>query len=184
MRLLYLALLITCLNIRAGAQVFGGATTGIPADAVAPEDAAFNTTYLGRKVPSVTGKLLNLSAGELNKLTIEYTLVTPFSQSQFQQTKPVVVRLDGSFCLQLDNALPYQQMWFNINDVSYTTLYVNTDLFLELDMKKLKSSKDIEFSGEGVRYLGTDGPLNTYLNNYEFYKKPERDSLYTRASTM
>jgi len=37
----------------------------VPADAVAPEDAAFNALYANLSIPRVTGKLLNLSAGEL-----------------------------------------------------------------------------------------------------------------------
>ena len=63
----------------------------VPADAIVPEDAA----YANRSIPTVTGKLLNISADELKKLPISYTLVTPFSE--FQVKKTVSAQPDGSF---------------------------------------------------------------------------------------
>lgn len=183
-RLFYLAFLISCVLDSADAQVTAVVAREIPADAIAPEDAAFNSSYMDRSIPTVTGKLLNISMDEIKKLTIECTVVTPYSQSQFQQTKPIMVHPDGSFEIRLDNALPYQQIWFSISDIFYTALYVNTNLFLQLDMTRLKEMKRTEFNGNGVRYLGPDGPLNTYLNNYQLYKRPEKDSLYTRVSTI
>ena len=182
MRLLYLVLLNGCLTGSAAAQSSGQAATAVPAEAISPEDAAFNAVYAGRAIPVVTGRLLNLSADELSKLTVKYTLVVPFWQSQL--TKMAIVRPDGSFDLQLDNALPYQQIWLNIKDVFYTALYANTDLYVELDMKKLKAAKQVDYNGEGVRYLGTDGPLNTYLNNYELYKRPEQNDLSTKIYNL
>jgi thiol-disulfide isomerase/thioredoxin len=182
MRLLYLVLLIGCLTGSAVAQTPGEVATAVPAGVISPEDAAFNAIYAGRAIPVVTGRLLNLSADELSSVTVKYTLVIPFSQ--FQLTKMAVVRPDGSFSLQLDNALPYQQIWFDIKDLFYTALYANKDLYVELDMKKLKAANGVEFSGEGVRYLGTDGPVNTYLNKFELYKRPEQNALKAKASEL
>jgi thiol-disulfide isomerase/thioredoxin len=182
MRLLYLVLLIFCLFDGAVAQISGDAGIRVPADATAPEDAAFNVAYAARGIPVVTGKLLNVSTDEQRGMTIKYTLVTPFLQLWL--TKIALVRPDGSFSLQMDNALPYQQIWFDIKDVFYTGLYANKDLFLELDMSKLKAAKKVYFNGVGVRYLGTDGPLNTYLNNYLLYKPLERVALSVKASKL
>ena len=179
MRPLYLVLLIGCLTGRAAAQSSGQGATAVPAGVVSPEDAAFNTVYAGRAIPVITGRLLNASADELSRLTVQYTLVVPFLRSQL--TKMALIRPDGSFSLQLDNALPYQQIWFNVKDVFYTGLYANTDLHVELDMNKLRAAKQIYFNGEGVRYLGTDGALNTYLSNYVLYKRPEQNALYTKV---
>ncbi len=145
----------------------------VPPNEIAAEDAAFNNTYAGRSIPTVTGKLLNLSADELKNLIITYTLVTPFGQ--FQNQKTVIAGADGSFTLKLDYAFPYQQIWFAVGDFFYAGLYANTDLYVELDMQKIKAVKDgVSFNGDGVRYLGTDGPLTLYMNNYVLFRRPEQ----------
>ena len=150
----------------------------VPADAIAPEDAA----YANRSIPTVTGKLLNISADELKNLTITYTLVTPFSKSQVQ--KIASAQPDGSFRLEIDYAFPYQQIWFGVGKFFYAGLYVNKDLYVELDIKKVKESKKVYFNGDGVRYLGTDGPLNVYLNNYVLYKRREQLQLSESLSNL
>ena len=144
----------------------------IPAGTVAPEDSGFNRIYFNRSIPKVTGKLLNMPANELKNLVITYTLVTPFSVSQISKT--VSPKPDGSFSLVLDHSFPYQQIWIQVGDLFYAGLYVNKDLYLVLDMKKIKVKKEVDFNGDGVSYLGTDGPLNIYMNNYILYKRPEQ----------
>ncbi|HXB45145.1 MAG TPA: TlpA disulfide reductase family protein, partial [Puia sp.] len=123
-----------------------------------------------------------LSPAKLKNLIITYTLVTPFSESQ--TTKTTYAQPDGSFRLGLDYALPYQQIWFGVGDLFYACLYANKDLFLELDMKKIMGSKNVSFNGVGVHYLGTDGPLNVYLNNYILYRKPEQQELSDHISKL
>ncbi len=120
----------------------------------------------------VTGKLLHLPAEEQKSITISYTLVTPFPEFQIQKT--TTVQADGSFSLELDYALPYQQIWLAVGDYFYAGVYANKDLYVELDITKLKPVNGVQFNGDGVRYLGTDGPLNVYLNNYVLYKRPEQ----------
>jgi len=151
-----------------------------PANAIAPEDAAFNAAYANFSIPIVSGKLLNLSADELKSLTITYTLVTPFSE--FQKQKTVSPKPDGSFRLEIDYSFPYQQIWFGVGDYFYTGLYANKELYVELDMKKIKAAKEVNFNGDGVGYLGTDGPMNTYLNNYVLYKRQQQLQLSARIS--
>jgi len=161
-------LFATCIWVSAQSQM--------PANTLAPEDASFNALYPNLSIPSVTGRLLNLSADELKTLTITYTLVTPFAA--FQDRRIVSPQPDGSFKLVLDYPLPYQQIWLELGDYFYAGLCVNTNLYLELDMKKLKAAKEqVYFNGDGVRYLGADGPLNTYMNDYVLYKQPEQNQL-------
>jgi len=78
---------------------------------------------------------------------------------------------DGSFKLELDYPFPYQQIWFSIGENFYTSLTVNKDLTLEIDWPIIKAVKDFEFNGKGLRFLGADGPLNHYLNNYILYNR-------------
>jgi thiol-disulfide isomerase/thioredoxin len=155
----------------------------IPAHAVALEDASFNDVFANRSVPTVTGKLLNIPAEELKNLTIAYSLVTPFTERQSRRT--VFPQPDGSFRLELDYAFPYQQIWFEIGKLYYAALYANEDLYLELDMQKIRAAKTrVSYNGDGVRYLGTDGPLNLYLNNYHLYRKPENLRLSRKISDL
>jgi thiol-disulfide isomerase/thioredoxin len=154
-----------------------------PSNEIAPEDAAFNNTYAGRSIPKVTGKLLNLSADGIKNLTISYSIVTPFAQ--IWNKKTVIAQPDGSFTLELDYALPYQQIWLSVGDAYYAGLYANTDLYVELDMQKIKTVKDGVFmNGDGVRYLGTDGPLNLYMNNYVLFRRPEQQDLNGKMNTV
>jgi hypothetical protein len=141
----------------------------IPKDALSLEDAAFDRSFATRAIPKIGGKLLNLTPEELKKTVITYSLVTPFSSRQSSRTAAVLP--DGSFRISLDYPFPYQQVWFSIGEIFFAGLYVNKDLFVELDMKKIKAAGEVNFNGTGVRYLGTDGPLTTYMNNYVLYKR-------------
>lgn len=155
----------------------------IPSNVVAPEDAAFSGVYASRSVPKVSGKLLNLQAGEAKNLLITYSIVTPFAQMWNKKT--TTAQPDGSFALELDYALPYQQIWFGVGDYFYAGLCANSDLYVELDMQKIKPVKDgVSFNGDGVRYLGTDGPLNVYLNNYILFKRPEQLDLSGKINML
>jgi thiol-disulfide isomerase/thioredoxin len=95
--------------------------------------------------------------------------------------KTTNVAADGSFKLELEYPLPYQQIWFSVGEIFYAGLYANKDLHVELDIKKIKESgKELDFNGDGVRYLGTDGPLNDYMNNYVLFKREEQLALSSR----
>jgi thiol-disulfide isomerase/thioredoxin len=177
MRLLYLVLLITCLTGSAVAQPLV-----VPPGTIAPEDAAFNAAYPKRAIPVITGRLLNLSANEISALTVKYSILTPFAIMPV--IKPIAVQPDGRFSFRMEDALPYRQLLFEIKDLFNIHLYTNTDLILELDMTKLKASQDNGRQAEGVHFLGTDGPLNTWLYNYTRYKKSEQNALSVRISNL
>ncbi|WP_162915401.1 TlpA family protein disulfide reductase [Paraflavitalea soli] len=88
---------------------------------------------------------------------------------------------DGSFRLELEYPLPFQQIWLYIDSIFYAGIYANKDLHIELDLRKIKASgKEINFNGDGVRYLGTDGALNMYLNDYLLFRRSEQQALRTR----
>jgi thiol-disulfide isomerase/thioredoxin len=155
----------------------------IPSNEVAPEDAAFNGVYASRSIPKVTGKLLNLQPGEAKDLLITYSIMTPFPQRSNKKT--LFAQPDGSFTLELDYAFPYQQIWFRVGDFFNAPLCANADLYVELDMQKIKAVKDgVSYNGEGVRYLGTDGQLNVYLNNYILFKQAEQQQLSDKETQL
>lgn len=143
---------------------------------IALEDATFDTYFENNPaVPVVKGKLINASAEELSGKVINYTIVTP--SSDFHIDKSVKVRRDGTFSLILDFAFPYQQIFIDLDSLCYINIMANKNLFIEFDIKRLKRLKDSNDEREGVRYLGEDGPLNTYINNFGHYKQAEKGQL-------
>jgi len=151
-----------------------------PAGAVAMEDTRFDEQFAQRALPVVKGKLLHLGPDELKRTIVDYTLVTLFGQ--VRKTTPV--KADGSFRLELEYPLPYQQIWLGVGELFYAGIYAHTDLQVELDMAKIKAAKEVNFNGPGVRYLGTDGPLNTYLNDYILFRRKEQLALSTRLQQV
>lgn len=148
-----------------------------PVGVVAIEDMKFDEQFAKGVIPVVTGKLLNTDPGELQKTTISYSLVTLSGQVR----KTTNLAADGSFRLELEYPFPYQQVWLSVGDIFYAGLYVNKDLHVELDIRKMKTSgKAVYFNGDGVRYLGTDGPLNLYMNDYILFRRSEQQALSSR----
>lgn len=148
-----------------------------PQKIIAFEDAAFNAQFINaKKIPTVKGKLINITVEDLAKINIKYTLVTPFSETQISKTAKVAK--DGSFSLVVDYPLPYQQILLTIDEgILYTSLIVSADLFIELDIRKIKAQRGLSFNGDGVKYLGSDGPITTYFNDLILYKRSEQTAL-------
>ncbi|MFD2570431.1 redoxin family protein [Spirosoma soli] len=148
-----------------------------PVGVVAIEDPQFDAQFVQRAIPQVTGKLLHVSPQEIKETTITYTPVTLLGQ----KTKTAQLAADGSFQLELDYPLPYQQIWVHVGELFYTGLYANKQLYVELDVPKLKAAgKELAFKADGVRYLGEDGPLNEYMNEYILFKRADKLALSSR----
>ncbi len=130
-----------------------------------------NKYFASAKPPTVSGKIINASPEELVKLSVTYALVTPFKNFQEKGVSPQI-KNDGTFTFTLDYPFPYQQIWFNLGDYFYGALYVNRNTHLEFDFAQLKK-KDVYFIGEGVKYLGEDGPATDWLNNLFMYRREE-----------
>jgi len=145
----------------------------IPEDAISIEDTEFDDYFFNNdNIPIVKGKILNFTEKDTNKTKINYYIVVPFAQRQIK--KSCKVNADGTFKLELDYAFSYQQIWLNVGELFYAGLYANSDLYVELDADILKSEKGIYFNGPGIKYLGTDGELNTNLNNHVLYKRKQQ----------
>ncbi len=158
-----------------------GAGLSQPVGVVAIEDPQFDAQFAQRTIPQITGKLLHISPQEIRETTITYTLVTLAGQ----QKKIAHLAADGSFQLELDYPLPYQQIWVHFGELFYTGLYANKQLHVELDVPKLKAAgKELAFKADGVRYLGEDGPLNEYMNESILFKRAERLALSARVQQV
>jgi len=149
----------------------------IPKTAISIEDSAFNEYFFNKKnVPVVKGRILNVPEEEIGKIKVNYSIVTPFEERMIK--KSALVKVDGTFELELSYVFPFQQITIIIGDLYYAEIYANTDLLIELDFKILKSSKTIfmnrelngvYFNGPGVKYSGNDGALNNFMNNHILY---------------
>lgn len=148
----------------------------IPENILSFEDKAFNDYFFNVKhIPTVKGKILNLTAADLDSLTITYSIVTPLEQGQIE--KSTELSADGTFELELDFAFPYQQIWLSVGELYYAGIYANTDLQIELDADILKSEGGVNFNGPGIKYHGADGLLNAYLNDHVLFKRKEQLNL-------
>jgi thiol-disulfide isomerase/thioredoxin len=127
---------------------------------------------VSRAIPKVNGRIINLTKEEIANTKIEYTLVTPLQQ--LQVTKTCTLNSDGSFELKLDYAFPYQQIWIDVDNLFYTGIYANTDLFLELNATLLKTREEAEYNGSGVAYRGKDGAFNEYTTNHMVFRREEQ----------
>ena len=146
-----------------------------PKDAVSFEDPNFGEYLKTRKVPIVKGKISNISSEEIKNTEISYTIVTVFGGAQ--EHKNAIINADGNFTLELETSLPYQQIWLRIGkEKFYAGIYAHSDLFIEIDWQKT-SPNGIYMIGDGVKYLGSDGELNTYMNKSILFKKDFKDSL-------
>jgi thiol-disulfide isomerase/thioredoxin len=152
-----------------------------PVGVVAIEDPQFDAQFAQRTIPQVTGKLLHLSPQEIKETTITYTLVTLLGQ----KTKTAHLDADGSFRLEVDYPLPYQQIWVHFGELFYSGLYANKQLYVKVDVPKLKAAgKELAFQADGVRYLGEDGPLNEYMNEYMLFKRADQLALSARVQQI
>lgn len=141
-----------------------------PLNAISIEDKAFNQYYFNKaNIPVVKGKISNAPEEFIQKVSINYTIVTPLEQ--FQINKSCKLNPDGTFELELDHAFPYQQIWISVGRLFYAGIYANKDLFIELDAETLIKEKGVKYNGPGIKYLGTDGELNTYMNNHVLFKR-------------
>jgi len=148
----------------------------IPNSAISIEDKSFNDFFFNKEnIPSVKGKILNLTKEDIDTLTIEYHLVTPFHQKQV--SKLTQLEADGTFKLEFDYAFPYQQAWLVVGDLYYAAIYSHQDLLIELDAAVLKAEGGVNYQGPGIEYLGTDGVLNTYMNKHILFEKEKQLAL-------
>ena len=155
----------------------------IPDKAISIEDKEFNDYFFDKdNIPIVKGKVLNVPKQHIDKVKINYTIVTPFEQRQTK--KSCNINSDGTFELELDNAFPYQQIWISAGRLYYAGIYARKDLFIELDSEILISKKGVKYNGDGIKYLGSDGELNNYMNNHVLFKRKKQLELSKEISKV
>lgn len=135
------------------------------------ESIISDPSFLSDKpTPVVKGQLLGYKVEEDSTLNIEYSLVLPYAP--FQVSKKVKPQADGSFELELDNNLPYQQIWFSISDYYYGELNVHEELIITADLQQIKK-KSGNWLLKGVEFSGPDAGLTETANKFIQFKRKE-----------
>ena len=151
---------------------------------IAIEDAGFDEYFFNNKnIPVVKGKVLNLTDEEIERLKLEYSIVTLFAQDRFQISKNGKLNPDGTFELDIEYAFPYQQIWLRVGKLFYAGIYANSDLYIELDADSMRETHAY-MNGAGVKYAGSDGELNTVLNNHVLYEKKHQPNFYKVINSL
>lgn len=140
-------------------------------DFPAYEDGKFNNWISNRKIPKVSVKFTNIPASYKNGLDVKYTVVT-FSG---QESTAFFLQKPEDFQLKLNHSYPYQQIFLSIDSLLYTCVYAYSDLVIEIDLKQiLESGEELEYYGKGIAYLHSDGPLNSFMNQFLATEKEKR----------
>ncbi|MEM8891302.1 MAG: TlpA disulfide reductase family protein [Bacteroidota bacterium] len=128
---------------------------------------------LGEKIfaranfPRIKGKLLNYDPEVHKDLRIQYSAVQ--LAPEIQKSKVASINSDGSFELEASYGYFYQEIWLIIENRYFGRILAQKDLLIEADLALL-DGKDLNWYGEGIKFLGTDGPINVFANKYIQFK--------------
>jgi len=149
----------------------------IPDNIISIEDKEFNDYFFDKEnIPTIKVEILNLTKEDIKSLKIVYAMVAPFEPRWIEKTGELDI--DGTFELELDYAFPYQKVSLTIGELYDARIYANTDLLIQLDANILKAEGGAKYKEPGIKYLGSDGLLNVYLNNHQLFERKKQDELY------
>lgn len=154
--------------------LFGATTiaqTGLPLAIESPK----MDSYLKNRQPATLTIQVNNAPGNGTKITVECTFVT--FGSNFQVKKYFKTNSTGFLKISLAQNLPYQQIFLTVGNYLYTGVYVNKELKITIDVRKITNKDGVSFIGEGVFYSGIDGELNTVMNRHVIFKQDKRGKL-------
>ncbi|MCB0667634.1 MAG: hypothetical protein KDC80_17515 [Saprospiraceae bacterium] len=129
-----------------------------------------NEEYL----PSLTGLIVGGEETNFDSLDLKVHLVQIGSPSQ--RTHALEIKPDGTFLFKLQEAFPYQQIWFRFDELFYCQLIVHDSLHIELDITKLRENSDY-YINPAVKFTGSDAEMNQYLNSYIKFKPNEKNDI-------
>lgn len=124
--------------------------------------------------PVVQGKLIAYSASMFPELEVRYTISTLSFRKQTSKTAEI--QPDGSFTLDLDYGIPYQEIWISVGDLYFGKILAFGTTVLELDLNML-SGNAVRYLGEGVAFTGTNSNINTFINGFENFKVERKEEL-------
>lgn len=139
------------------------------------EDEGMDACLRSRKIPELKISIVN-GPKSLNGTRVRYTTVHLGSATQV--THYTVLDSNGQTVIKMNENLPYQQVWLDMDGYLYTGILVNTDLEIAIDAATVK--KQVYIYGDGISFKGTDAGLNRALCRRVLYKKDQGDQLSSR----
>jgi len=141
-----------------------------------------NTRFFEKeKIPSVKGQVLNYTPTAFPTLNLKYTLVVPTGENAV--SKVATIQPDGTFELALNYSFPYQQITLTLGDYYTGEIFVNEEVFVELDMAQLQLNP-VRFLGKGVQFSGLDASINVYLNRFYTFQNSQKGAFYQARQAL
>lgn len=140
-------------------------------------DMAFDKQFAHQVQAQIKGKVLHANPSDLEKITINYSIVN--AGNPFQSSYTTKVAPDGSFSIIMPDKLMNQQIWFTFGEYAYFCIYINEELELTFDLDKLKK-KFVYWNGDGITFGGKDGIKNQVMNNYVLFNKKHNEDFSTK----
>lgn len=147
---------------------------------LAIESSRMDSYLQNRPAATLSVQVKNIP-DSVKKIDIKCTYVT--FGSNFQITKYYSTNSKGTAEITLEQNLPYQQIWLSVGNYLYAGIYVNTELTVSVDAKKIKKD-GVSFYGDGIIYSGVDGEFNTVMNKYVLFKREEKHALSQRFDAI
>lgn len=145
-----------------------------PSEPIALSSAAMNDFASDVKnTPSVTIEVKNIPDSISEPITISYTTVNLGKNFQIKNAEDL--KSDGVLKLNLGEIYPYQQIWLNIGDFYYGSIYATPDLRVTLDLSKA-GKEELSFYGDAIQFDGEGGDLNTIMNKHIVYTQQNNNT--------
>lgn len=121
----------------------------------------------------LTGRLLNLPAGEAGTVSIFYSLNTLGPDGQVK--KNCVLEPDGTFRIELEPTFPWQNLYLNIKPYYFGGILLSRDLHVEIDVQNLPDRNAKE--PQGVVFSGSDRALNEEARRFVFFARDRKAAI-------
>ena len=147
------------------------------AEPLAIADPAMDS-YLQKKHTAILTVRIIHAHDTITKVTVKCSFVR--FGSELQSKKFYQFNKNGYLKIVLEDRLPYQQIWLDIDHYLYAGLYVNDGLTVTIDARKIRTDDGFYMIDDGVEYSGVDGELNKVMNKHTVYKQDLRNTLGSR----
>ena len=131
------------------------------------------------RAPMVKVNILNYDHEADADLQISYYIVQLSSSDHLKKTGKIAS--DGTSELQMEYALPYQQIWFSIGTLSdryfYGSLLVHEGVEIIADLDQLKAKSGSWVIDDGISFKGPDKEVNTFINQYYQFASTKQEKL-------
>jgi len=134
--------------------------------------------YLQKKHPAILTVKIIHAPDTITKVPVKCSFVR-FGPA-LQAPKFYQFDKNGFLKIAVNDRLPYQQIWLNIEHYLYAGLIINDGLNVTIDAREIKTADGFYFIDDGVEYSGVDGELTTVMNKHILYKQDLKNELVSR----